>query len=618
MKQKTSYEPVAIIGYGCTYAGPARNKEKFWDMIVNGKTGVQNISGERVKWEKYYSTDKTAEDKTYSCLQGLCDYPGMIGKDYNGKVDTHGLNRTQIMSLRTIIEAFENTKYKILELKGKRIGYYMGNMLGDDCYYEFSLQYHRDEIKKYMELCMVTGALGCVNVTGSIGFAKIGGLSDELSRPMDQNAKGLNASEGFGSILIKPLSKAIKNQDHIYGVITGTGVSNDGHGKSIYAPNRKGQVKCMRAALKKGEVLPDQLDYIELHATGTQTGDYEEYESLKMLFQDSKVENQSIPIGSVKSQIGHSFSAAGMAGIIKVLECFHHRTLPPTWGFTKVKEDWHIEDTPFYVNKENTKWRAKDSHYRTMINAFGFGGSNASVVLEEYIPEGQYGKTQTDIEAKDTTECDIAITGLAVMEPERMEGFSDNRWSPMFVEAFGLENKKVGLIEPLNFPFLKYKIPPIVLKQIDRTQQIALITAGKAIEDYGAERMKGQHVSVYVGKNMHTEQASAFNTGVRYIEFFDDLDELPEIENLGQDIKDKMNQHIKKMLRSYIPAMTEDGLPGYMDNIVASRISNFYDFDSASVVIDGWTNSFSIALSQAIAGLQNGSADLSVVGGIGN
>lgn len=702
LKCSPSYEPVAIIGYGCTYAGMATNKDSFWELIISGGVGVREMTEERVKWKNYYSTNKLEEDKTYSIHQGLCEYPGALDEKYQGKLDVQGLNRIQIMSLNTIISAFDETSYDVMKLKGKKIACYVGNMLGDDCYNEYSLNYHRKEIKTYLEscenfrrldervqkkiiktlmknqhkqllvikegnaqkyinsliasgikktlqtagpaamidgacassvlaldeaikllhetdieMCIVTGTLGCVNVTGSIGLAKIGALSEHISRPLDLRANGLNASEGFGTVLLKPLQKAIQDKDHICGVITGTGVSNDGHGKSIYAPSRRGQVKSMQRALKHANLLASQLDYIELHATGTQIGDTEEFEALKLLFAGGNMEKQSVALGSIKSQIGHSFSAAGMAGVIKVLEAFSHEELPPTWGVEKVKESWEIEKTPFYVNTKRKTWKRNNSRYRAMVNAFGFGGCNGSVILEEYAPsENDYKGDNAKRDRKRNLTCDIAITGIGVMAPTISNKYPVERWNLQYSEIYEKEFEEAGFIESFSFPFLKYKIPPLSLAQMDRAQQIALITAGKAIEDCGMKNFKDQCVSVYVGKNMNTEQESNFNTGVRHVEFLEELKKIFEFEQIGKEEQDKITQFIKDNLRSYVPEMTEDSLPGYMDNVVAARISNHYDFDGSNVVIDGWTNAFSIALKQAIMGIKQGDADIAVVGGI--
>jgi acyl transferase domain-containing protein len=721
MEQQTKaiyeYEPIAVIGYGCTYAGKAENNEALWKMLIQGDTGIHEIPKERIKWDSYFSEDPLKEDKTYTYLQGCCIGQADLDQKYRNTFETAGLNRMELLSLNTVLSAFEKTQYDVTKLQHQKIGYIMGNMLGDDLFCDFSLQLHMKEIVSYIEsceefqkvdyetrkriitklfnlgrkkfgspdkdypqkylnsasayeikkilglkgpsmivdgacssgilaidesikmlhtrelvACIVTGAMGNMNVTGSIGFSKLGALSDEMARPLDKEAKGLNSAEGFGTVILKPLNFAVRDNDKIYGVITGTGVCNDGHGKSIYAPNRIGQVKCMRKALQKARISPEQIDYIELHATGTPVGDGEEIETLKLLYSDCSAEKQSVAIGSIKPLLGHSFSAAGMAGVVKIMECFEHKMIPPTWGYEMSKEEWDLSNTPFYVNTELKEWDQKHGHRRAMVNAFGFGGTDASLVLEEYVPD-QVGWH----EMNRGNECrekpyNIAIVGIGVMNPNvssKEEWFGkgkdqilvrseypEKRFPKGYADIYSPYIKEGGFIETISFPFLKFRIPPKVLAHIDRSQQIALMTADEAIEDYGKKRMQGAKVSVYVGKVMNTELASNFNTGIRYIEVLELLEQITEFQKLDDIRKERIATYVKEQIRKYVPPMTEDSLPGYMDNIVAGRISNYYDFDGNSVVFDAWTNSFAVALKQAIENLMENESDITIVGGI--
>ncbi len=720
MMNKRKFIPMAIIGYGCIYPGEVNNEEKLWNMVVNGDVHIGVIPKERWDWKLYFSEDKSEEDKTYSKIGGCItnyDFFEKYKEKYKG-ILKH-LNRIQMMSLDTILQCIEKSKYDIENLKEFNVGYIMGNMLGDDLYPDYSLRYHSKEILTYLEedesfkklddtskkniksklmkaiderfqdidkdspekymnstltyflkeilglkgpsaiidgacssgllvideaikllnskemdMCVVTGALGSVNVIGSVGFSKIGGLSDERSKPLNYNAHGLNSSEGIGTIIIKRLSDAIKDGDKIYSVISGIGSANDGKGKSIYAPNRLGQYKAMKKAITRANLKASDLDYIEVHATGTLTGDIEEIETLKLLFKDENIVKQSIPIGSIKSQIGHSFSAAGMANLFKVIESMKHKTIPPTWGYEKSPEQVCIEESPFYVNVEEKEWIAKEGNpRRAAVNAFGFGGINSSLIVEEY--KSDYHKKIIDNmneEYIDFKDIDVSIVGVGVMDStskNKIEWFNnrlkplksrnnypENRWSPKFSEIFSDVFEDGCFIEDYKFPWLKFKIPPKMLEQIDRSQTLSLIVADEAIEDYGYEKMKEKETSVYIGKLVNLESASAFNTGIRYLEYIDRLNKIDEFNSLSDAEKESIFKTIKTNLRSYIPKMTEDALPGYMDNIVSGRISNFYNFTGGSVVIDSGSNSFVFALKQGIYDLVNSDADHVVIGGI--
>ncbi len=164
-----------------------------------------------------------------------------------------------------------------------------------------------------LKTCITSAVLGNMNVTGNVAFAKIGGISPSHSSPLDHKANGLIPGEGAGTIILKSLENAIKDGDRIYAVIRGVGSASDGKGKSIYAPSSLGQVTAMRKSLLRAGLNPGEIEYIETHATATPVGDKVELNTLKMLYENEDLPKQSVALGSIKSQIGHSFSVAGMA-----------------------------------------------------------------------------------------------------------------------------------------------------------------------------------------------------------------------------------------------------------------------------------------------------------------
>ena len=336
------------------------------------------------------------------------------------------------------------------------------------------------------DVCIASAVLGNMVVTGNIGFAKIGGLSKKNgSRPMDYMADGLVPGEGAGTLVLKDLKRAEQDGDTIYAVIRGSGVASDGKGKSIYAPSSTGQVKAMRKSLERAGLDVTDIDYIETHATGTMVGDKIELNSIKELLKSAKLENKKIALGSIKSQIGHSFSAAGMANIIKVIEGIRHKQLPPTHKFTRLPDGVSFEGTPLYINTSVKDWEteASDIPRRAMVNAFGFGGINANVLIEEYLPSNTYSEEQEDVNT------DIAIVGIGCLDAIASDievwhqaiNSKENGLQAKNIKRKDDTEISVAHMEEMKFPFLKFKIPPTILAQIDRSQQIALMTAGKAI-----------------------------------------------------------------------------------------------------------------------------------------
>jgi 3-oxoacyl-(acyl-carrier-protein) synthase/phosphopantetheinyl transferase/malonyl CoA-acyl carrier protein transacylase len=213
-------------------------------------------------------------------------------------------------------------------------------------------------------------------------FSQLGALSHAGQiRPFDQRADGLLIGEGCGFVVLKRLDDAVKDQDRVYAVIKGTGISSDGSGTSVMSPSLKGQAKAITQAWKNAGLDISEVGYIEAHGTGTPLGDKTELETLSQLFGNGKGK-QKAGIGSVKSMIGHAMPAAGIAGLIKTALSLYHSKLPPTLHCEQPLS--LMQDTRFEPVKETLDWNLLDLPKRAGVNAFGFGGINAHVVVEGY------------------------------------------------------------------------------------------------------------------------------------------------------------------------------------------------------------------------------------------
>ena len=709
-------EPVAIIGYGCVYPNQINTTQKFWKMVLNGDICVKEIPDDRWDWRLYYSADRSKVDKTYS-KYAACIENYQLSPAYKELLaeDKLTFNRTQTMIYDTICQALEKTQYD-----GKSIGktvtsFFLGNMLGDDAFANYSLWLRGKEVldsidnasdrlelnkekvdkmktdvmseiekkfppldasqpEKYIgsylalaikeafelkgistiidgacsssilaldeaikslhskeeDMCIVSGALGSVNVIGSVGFSKIGGLAEQYGHPLDENTTGLNLSEGVGTIIIKRLKDAKRDNDKIYGVITGIGSSNNGAGKSIYSSSVNGQYDAMKKALGSAGIASSELDYIETHATGTPAGDVVELQSIHKLFEENQQTQKTVAIGNLKRQIGHSFSAAGMANVIKVLESFSHNIMPPTWGFKALPKDCTLDDTPLYLNLEQKEW-IKESNLpkRTLINAFGFGGVNSSAILEEYLPKFDY---KDDKDAIDYSKLDVSIVAMGVIdgkftgkehwnqerynEVSGSKHYPDNRWNERIAKLYDNYLEEGWFIPTINFPCLKFRTPPKIISQLDRSQTIALLAADEAIKEYGEKTLRGSNTSVYVAKFMGTEKCCDVNIRVRVQEYIKCLKETTYFNELDSESQNTIIDQIRQDLSEYVPQVEEDCLPGYMDNIVSGRISNFFDLRGSSMVIDSGSDSFSLALRHGIDDLILGKSEHVLVGGM--
>src|SRR5580693_2926031 len=197
-------------------------------------------------------------------------------------------------------------------------------------------------------------------------------------------ADGIVLSEGVGAVILKRLADAERDGDRIYGVIKGMGASSDGRDKGLTAPRLEGQLRSLRRAYAQAGISPRQVGLIEAHGTGTVVGDQTEAQALIQLMREAQAGPQSCAVGSVKSMIGHTKCAAGIAGLIKTTLALHHRVLPPTLVETpNPKGDF--EEGVLYLNTEPRPWVHGALHPRYAgVSAFGFGGTNFHAVLSEY------------------------------------------------------------------------------------------------------------------------------------------------------------------------------------------------------------------------------------------
>ncbi len=212
---------------------------------------------------------------------------------------------------------------------------------------------------------------------------------DGHCRAFDARAKGTNFGSAAALVVLKRLDDALADGDTVHAVVKGSAVNNDGDRKTAYtAPSIEGQAFVTRNAQKMAEVGPETVGYVEAHGTGTPLGDPVEIEGLKAAFNTDK--KHFCRIGSVKTNVGHLESAAGIAGFIKTVLTLKHRLIPPSLFFEKPNPGIDFENSPFIVNKEATPWEPENGRpLRAGVSSFGIGGTNAHVVLEEWTGEGQ-------------------------------------------------------------------------------------------------------------------------------------------------------------------------------------------------------------------------------------
>ena len=226
-----------------------------------------------------------------------------------------------------------------------------------------------------------------MGATTFVKFSKIGALSPDGSRPYSAGANGFVMGEGGAFFICKRLEDAEKAGDKIYAVIRGIGGASDGRGKGITAPNPIGQRLAIQRAWKRAGLDPATMTLLEGHGTSTRVGDVSEMESAASVLAEGTPIKHKIALGSVKSQIGHLKSAAGAAGLLKAVLACHHKILPPSINCDVLSPAIPFDKIPFEVNTKARPWeRPSFAPRRCGVSAFGFGGTNFHVVVEEYVP----------------------------------------------------------------------------------------------------------------------------------------------------------------------------------------------------------------------------------------
>ena len=237
------------------------------------------------------------------------------------------------------------------------------------------------------DVVILGGADTVQNPFTYLAFSKTQAFSPRgRCRPFDASADGIVISEGVAVLVLKRLADAERDGDRIYSVIKGLGASSDGRAKGLTAPSPDGQVRALERAYAKSGVEPSTVGYVEAHGTGTAVGDVVEVNAISGVYRESGVPTGSVAIGSVKSMIGHTKCAAGLAGLINASLALHHKVLPPTIGVDEVNPKADLGDGPFVVSTQVRPWlhAGLDRPRRAGVSAFGFGGTNFHAVLEAY------------------------------------------------------------------------------------------------------------------------------------------------------------------------------------------------------------------------------------------
>ena len=436
---------IAVIGMDCRFPG-ARDAEQYWSNLAGEVDSIREIPPDRWDWRRYYG-DPREPNRTNSrwggfiddvdkfdseffhvspaeaelmdpqqrlmlelcwgCLEAAGYLPEKLAGSATGVfVGVGGLDYRELLEATLpTVEAHRSTG-NYLSLVANRVSYFL-NLRGPSIPFDtacssslFAIHSAAQSIRSgECEMALVGGINILLRPTTFISFAKTGMLSPEgRCKTFDAAADGYVRGEGGGVILLKALRKAIEDGDAIHGVIRGSAINHGGKSQTLTSPNAYAQSQVIQEAYKRAGIAPDRVSYVEAHGTATPKGDPLEVSGLRRAWRNLekhfsvKVVEGSCGLGSVKTNIGHLETAAGIASVIKVLLAFRHRQLPALVNFKRPNPAIDLEGSPFYLVDRLRDWqplersRAEAGELVAGVSAFGFGGTNAHVVLQSWQP----------------------------------------------------------------------------------------------------------------------------------------------------------------------------------------------------------------------------------------
>ncbi len=466
-----------------------------------------------------------------------------------------------------------------------------------------------------------------------IGFSQFRALSPSgRCAPFDHAADGLVVGEGAGIVALKRLEDAIRDGDTIHGVIRGIGLSND-LGGSLLSPVSQGQIRAMEKAYEQAGWSPDDVQMIECHGAGTPVGDSTELQSLSELWKDvDNAPKAGCALGSIKSMTGHLLTAAGAAGLIKMLLGFRHKTFPPSLHFEKAAPGTPISDGPFRVQTEPEPWPADENRpRRCAVSAFGFGGINAHVLLEQWAPEYQQSKS-TAI-TRELPPPEVAVVGMACTFGP-LEGLHDfeqavNSNVPVFVnrpperwkgcdtvaERFlGDWGQKGVYSESVRVKLGMYQIPPNEIGDVIPQQLMMLNVAANAMADAGLHLTESRpDMGAIIGMSFdHDATNFHFRWSLPRL-----IAEWRKKYNLRiSENPDEADAWTGSIMDAASPPLTSARTLGALGSMTASRIAKAFRFGAPSFVVSSEEASGLKALEIGVRLLQQKEAEALLVGAV--
>jgi acyl transferase domain-containing protein/3-hydroxymyristoyl/3-hydroxydecanoyl-(acyl carrier protein) dehydratase len=609
-------DPIAIVGRSCLFPG-ATTPEQFWKLLAEGRCAISSSPENRWRVPKAAVLAEKIRQPGRACT----DRGGYVA---NFALDARGfaadaneiLRYDEFMqrTLHTAREAMRDAGVNAPEATPARSGAIFGLLcLPTDKFARFTESFWRGQpedplsrfnsglpahlLAKALRLdrgafaldaacasslyaiqlacgelesgradLMLAGAVsGADDLFLHVGFTALEALSlTGRSRPFHREADGLLPAEGASFVVLKRLGDAIRDGNRIHALLRGIGVSNDGRSASLMTPSESGQEDAMRSAYEMARVDPAEISLIECHATGTPVGDACEIRSTGRIFAGLR----DVPAGSAKSNIGHAMTAAGMAGLMKILGAMAAGIRPATLHIEARDQTPALDGSPFRLLRANEAWNA-DGSRKAALSAFGFGGNNAHLIVEEWT-----GKSFASPRAA-PRKAAVAIVSLGIVA-------GDCVGADQFTGAFFGKGPQSRRTETIELKLDGLGFPPADLERSFAQQNMALAAASEAIA--GLSHAPEARTGVYAGMGCD-----------------------PETARLGMG---------SRLADSGHPQWTAASVVGGLANIIANRISSRFDLRGPSFAVMAEELSGLVALRLAARALQERRIDLAIAGAV--
>lgn len=476
-QQGNFQESIAVIGMGCRFP-KAAEPESFWSLLKDGTNAVSEVPASRWQNDAFYDASPAVPGKLNTRWGGFLDQIDQFDPVFFGisPREAERMDPQQRLLLEVTWEALEHAGQSPSQTSGANIGTFIGISTSDYSRLLLSDPNHVDAFTATGGACSIAANrlayfldlrgpslsvdtacssslvalhLACQSLRqGECEAALAGGvnlmLTPELTvalsqanmmapdgrcKTFDANADGYVRGEGCGVVVLKRLSQAVKDGDNILALVRGSAVGQDGRSNGLTAPNGRAQQAVIRQALQDGGVAPESISYVEAHGTGTSLGDPIEVDALKAVLMQNRSPEQVCWLGSTKTNIGHLEPAAGIAGFIKVVLSLQQKEIPPHLHLEELNPRISLDATTFSIPTQCQPWNVSEEDRRLAgVSAFGFGGTNAHVVLEEAPLRV---KVEADIERPLhllplSAESPTALRSLAEQYQTFMDGVSDD------------------------------------------------------------------------------------------------------------------------------------------------------------------------------------------------